>query len=330
MSAHPVPPHGSESRYKGTRSGSRPPCRCKLCTRGNRLAGIRRERARAAGEQLLIGRDILLPHILELQASGMSQALIARHAHVSQTTISYLINGHIESCHRDKALGILAVRPSQFDELSERPALGASRRARALYAIGHGRESIAAASGLSPCTIGQIANSRYTLIDGRIDAAIRLAYRTLGNSHGPSVKARRRAESQGWAPPGVWDDIDDPDAVPDWTGHCGSDRGYWMHQRQNLPMCPRCKTAHEEWLDAHADLTVQQLNQERFRARAAATTREADLAHDARELMRVSGLTTEQAAERLEVTRPHLHQALKRHPAPAKPEPAKPQLAKAA
>jgi predicted DNA-binding protein (UPF0251 family) len=75
---------------------------------------------------------------------------------------------------------------------------------------------------------------------------------------------------------------------------------------------------------------MQELNQERFRARAAATTREADLAHDARELMRVCGLTTEQAAERLDVTRPHLHQALKRHPAPAKTEPTKPQLAKAA
>jgi hypothetical protein len=82
-------------------------------------------------------------------------------------------------------------------------------------------------------------------------------------------------------------------------------------------MCPRCEQAHEKWLDEHADLTVQELNQERFRARAAATTREADLAHDARELMRVCGLTVEQAAERLSVTRPHLHQAMKRHPAPA-------------
>jgi hypothetical protein len=40
------------------------------------------------------------------------------------------------------------------------------------------------------------------------------------------------------------------------------------------------------------------------------------LAHDARELMRVSGLTCEQAAERLGVTKAHLYQELTRHPQP--------------
>lgn len=216
MTRRPIPPHGTAARYKGTRFG-RPPCRCQPCTRANRLSGIRRARARNAGEELLISRDILLPHIQELLASSMSQGLIARRAGVSQTTISYLINGKIQSCQRDKALGILGVRPGQFDDLSERPALGASRRTQALYAIGHGRESISAACGLSVCTIGQIANSRYTLVDGRIDAAIRLAYRTLGDTPGSSIKARRRAETQGWAPVGAWDDdtIDDPQAQPD-------------------------------------------------------------------------------------------------------------------
>lgn len=317
MTRRPIPPHGTAARYKGTRFG-RPPCRCQPCTRANRLSGIRRARARNAGEELLISRDILLPHIQELLASSMSQGLIARRAGVSQTTISYLINGKIQSCQRDKALGILGVRPGQFDDLSERPALGASRRTQALYAIGHGRESISAACGLSVCTIGQIANSRYTLVDGRIDAAIRLAYRTLGDTPGSSIKARRRAESQGWAPVGAWDDdtIDDPATHPDWTGECGTDRGYWIHRHQRLPKCARCETAHQEWLAERAHLTPQQINREKFRARAAAASREADLATDARELMRL-GADYEQAAARLKVTRQHLQQALLRHPAPA-------------
>lgn len=46
---------------------------------------------------------------------------------------------------------------------------------------------------------------------------------------------------------------------------------------------------------------------------AAAASREADLAHDGRELLR-HGADTEQAAERLGVTRNHLQQALLRHP----------------
>jgi DNA-binding phage protein len=58
---------------------------------------------------------------------------------------------------------------------------------------------------------------------------------------------------------------------------------------------------------------MQELNQERFRARASATTREADLAHDARELLRLD-VGIEQVAERLGVTRNHLQQALLRNP----------------
>lgn len=313
MSRRPIPPHGSEARYKGTRFG-RPPCRCEPCTRANRLGGTRRTRARNAGEDLLIGRDVLLPHVQELQASGMSQALIARHANVSQTTISYLLNGKIQSCMRAKALAILAVRPGQFDDLSERPAIGASRRTRALYAIGHGRDSISATCGLSVCTIGQIANSRYTLIDGRVDAAVRLAYRLLADSQGPSLKARRRAESQGWAPPGAWDDIDDPAAMPDWTGHCGTDRGWWTHSVNNIPVCLPCNAAHQQWKNEHAHLTPSQRWSELARAKGAASNRGATIAADARELMRVSGLTYEQAAERLGVTRNHLQQELLRHP----------------
>lgn len=254
MSRRPVPPHGTEARYKGTRFG-RPPCRCKACTRANRLGGIRRERARLAGEDLLIGRDVLLPHIKELQASGMSQALIARHANVSQTTISYIINGRIQACMRAKGLGILAVRPGQFDELSERPALGAMRRTQALYAIGHGRESISATCGLSVCTVGQIANSRYTLIDGRIDAAIRLAYRNLGNTPGPSWKARRRAEAQGWAPVGAWDDdtIGNPAALPQLGGELN------FHERAKLR---REEIIHLAWFGHEPEHILARLDNE--------------------------------------------------------------------
>lgn len=313
--ANPLPPHGSEGRYKGTRSGSRPPCRCALCTRANRLAGIRRERARAAGEELLISCDILRPHILNLQASKMSQALIARHAHVSQTTISYIISGKIQSCMRAKALGILAVRPGDFDALCERPALGSCRRTQALYASAHGRESISAACGLSVSTVGQIANNRYQLIDGRNEAAIRLAYRLLGDTPGPSHKARRRAQKQGWAPIGAWDEetIDDPDARPDWTGHCGTDRGWWTHRLNHLPMCPRCENAHREWRSEHRGLPQAELMRHLAAARAQASHRGADIADDGRELLR-HGCDYDDAAARIGVSREYLQQELQRHP----------------
>jgi hypothetical protein len=211
---------------------------------------------------------------------------------------------------------------------------GIRRRIQALRAIGYSAKVIADRAGSAEVRIQLICSGRQPTVRQFLAVKILKVFVELHQTPAPpgrsSTVASKHALANGWAPPAAWDDIDDPNAVPDWTGHCGSDRGYWMHNRQQLPMCARCEQAHEAWLDRHGHLSMQELNQERFRARAAATTREADLAHDARELMRVSGLTTEQAAERLDVTRPHLHQALKRHPAPAKTEPAKPQLAKAA
>ena len=108
----PVPPHGSEGRYKGTNNGSRPPCRCQVCIRGNRLAGIRRERVRLAGESNLITAQLLAAHIKTLIDSGMSQSAIARAAGVSQTTISYVLHGKIQSCQRSKGERLLAVKLS--------------------------------------------------------------------------------------------------------------------------------------------------------------------------------------------------------------------------
>ncbi|MGY0062775.1 hypothetical protein ACWY4P_40620 [Streptomyces sp. LZ34] len=310
-----LPPHGDERRYKGTRSGNRPPCRCTKCTRANRIAGARRALSRLNGEELLISRDILMPHIELLRASGMSQGLIARQAGISQSTISYLVQGKIHACQRNKALGILAVRPGQFDNIAERPSLGATRRARALYALGHSRTAIRAACGLSECAIGYIANGYYRHIDGKVDEAIRLAYRTLGRTPGTSWKARKRAVDNNWAPPAAWDDdtIDNPAAHPDWTGHCGTDHGWWLHRLNNIPTCQRCETAHQQWLANLGPATSRERFTALRKARAAASSRGADLADDARELMTL-GYDHDAAAARLGITKEHLYQTLKRHP----------------
>lgn len=59
-------------------------------------------------------------------------------------------------------------------------------------------------------------------------------------------RARQHARSHGWATVGCWDEgaIDDPTAIPDWTGHCGTPRGYWAHYAHQLrPVCQPCKDA---------------------------------------------------------------------------------------
>jgi hypothetical protein len=43
--------------------------------------------------------------------------------------------------------------------------------------------------------------------------------------------------------PDHWDDdtIDDPNAVPEYTGRCGSIVGALIHLRESIPMCPPCE-----------------------------------------------------------------------------------------
>lgn len=253
-------------------------------------------------------------HVERLIAAKWTHQQIANAAHTARGTISYIAAGQPETSKRI-ALAILSIPigPPPKNP-THTAATGSTRRIRALAFAGYALVDLARRLNMSDDRVSSIARGVVSVVRTSDAQLIARTYRQLADKPGPSERARADARKKGWTPLGVWDDIDDPDAVPDWTGHCGSDRGYWMHSRQQLPLCPRCEQAHAEWLDEHAHLSMQELNQERFRARAAASHREADLAHDARELMRVSGLDYEQVAERLDVTRNHLQQALKRHP----------------
>ncbi|WP_307169156.1 hypothetical protein [Streptomyces sp. B3I7] len=247
----------------------------------------------------------------------MSQQLIAREANVAASTISRLLSRPDRGCLRAQGQRILAVTPGRFDDYADRPSTGTVRRIHGLYFAAHGPVQIADASNLSPSMITQLAGGRYQSVAARTEKAIRQAVTELATRTGTCPRARLRAQREQWAPLGAWDDIDDPQAVPDWTGYCGTDRGYWTHRRLKLPMCARCQTAHEQWLADNAALGAQELNHACFRARTTAITREADLAADGRELL-TYGVPIDQAAQRLGVTRNHLQQAMLRHPAPAK------------
>lgn len=58
-------------------------------------------------------------------------------------------------------------------------------------------------------------------------------------------KTRAQARRNGYAPPHCWDEdtIDDPAAIPEWTGACGQAEGPAIHRRERIPMCPACRKA---------------------------------------------------------------------------------------
>jgi len=65
----------------------------------------------------------------------------------------------------------------------------------------------------------------------------------------PAVRIRLRAVKLGYAPPAAWDDIDNPEAFPQWTGRCGEAAGAQQHRRAGTRLCDPCRRAE---LDAQA------------------------------------------------------------------------------
>lgn len=213
MTARPMPPHGSEGRYKGSKT--RPACKCDTCLRGRRHAQTRRALIRLHGGSSLVPRDQLMPHLTKLLDSGMSQQTIARQAGVAQTTVSYLVRGKVSSTQLANARRLLAVEPHTFDDAAWQPAYRTVRRVRALYAAGHGPETIADLAKVDVSSIPALAAARWVRVRPRVAHGIRTAYDTLAGVAGTSAKARYRARKSGWPDPTWWEDmggLDDPDA----------------------------------------------------------------------------------------------------------------------
>lgn len=274
----------------------------------------------------LVDAEAARRHVRNLMTAGVSVVRIADHADISFAILSHLLynRGPHRPASRQIRLAnaqrILAVRAENVATGYVNPA-GTHRRLQALMANGWPQLRLGPHIGVHPVYVNALL--KQTSIFGTTAANVAAAYDRLWSQdprqHGVRVgtykKVRALARTNGWAPPGAWDDdtIDDPNAFPDWTGHCGTDRGWWLHSLQDMPTCLPCETAHQRWKAERAGLDHKARWAELARARAAASNRGAELAADGRELLRY-GVGIDQAAERLGVSRQHLQQELLRHP----------------
>lgn len=254
--AKPLPPHGSQARYKGTKS--RPPCRCRTCIKGWTQAGQRRHLLRLAGKPASLNREevaAVVAHIKTCLDSGMSQCLISRRANIAQSTISRLMSKPNAGCLRAQGERILAVRPGDFDDVSDRPALGTVRRVRGLYYAGHGPRAITKYAPLTLTLITEIAGAEYELVAPITEAAIKRACTALTGVPGTSDRTRARALREGWAPLAAWDDdtIDDPTAKPSLGGVLN------FHERAALR---REEIIHLAWCGHEPEQILARLNGE--------------------------------------------------------------------
>jgi DNA-directed RNA polymerase specialized sigma24 family protein len=146
----------------------------------------------------------------------MTPQQIATLSGVNVTTVRDHTAGDFLTLRRTTAEKLLAVRPSQQPTDGWVSSLGAIRRCRALYTLGHGAKAIAAAHpDLQLRTVEYIIRGKRQHLTVAVHNTICEAYRKLCRVAGTSSQAKLRAATEGWHGPLAWDDIDNPTAKPE-------------------------------------------------------------------------------------------------------------------
>lgn len=239
-------------------------CRCYICgfAVSEYRANIERQKAYGTWEPFVSG-DLVRAHMRMLSEAGIGWKRVVALSGVSNGAVSKLMFG-VKSKGRPPSVKvraknaekIFAIVPS-IDTIADCglvSSVGTVRRLQALVRRGWPQASLAARLGMAPGNFSALLNyERVTAVRAR---AVRDLYEQLQNQdpadHGISAYGRSRATANairaGWPLPAMWDDdaIDDSAAFPDWTGECGTARGYTIHSRDRIPYCDPCRAAWRE------------------------------------------------------------------------------------
>lgn len=316
MTTTTLPPHGTPGRGRGSRGGNRPACPCPPCRKAAASYNKHVRYLASTGRSRLVDAEPVRKHLHLLIANGDALSVLAEQLGRPRSTLASLANNKRHRITRVLADDILAIRPGRASAHNRSvPSIGSTRRMRALVALGHPVRTIADAAGMEYSTASYLLNGHPDTIHYELTQRVDRAYRLLSETTGTHVRSLRRAQREAFAPPAAWDEesIDDPQARPEWTGYCGTDRGWWSHRQQDIPVCEACDQAHAEWKAEHSHLPRGEFMSRLSASRASASRRGETIAHDGRELLDL-GHTFEHAAERLGITTQHLHQELRRHP----------------
>jgi hypothetical protein len=200
-------------------------------------------------------------HVRALAAEGLGWKRVAALAEVSHGAMSKLLYGTPTTppsrrIRPKTAARILAVHAGleQIADHAVIDATGTRRRLQALVAAGWPQNHLADRLGIAPPNFHTTIGAEHIL--ARTARAVAELYNQLaqadpghhGVNAGSCLKARNHAAKRGWPPPGCWDPdtINAPDAVPEWTGACGTPAGVRIHRREGIPLCPACRDAHRD------------------------------------------------------------------------------------
>ena len=222
----------------------------------------RRDYLRSTGRPSLVTGtpvEVLQRRIRSFRARGMSLKQME-----SQTGVSYRTINEIEVAKGIRRSTFVRVSRLRFEPPSETAlidAAGTRRRLGSLWYDGFPLPFLQERLGLlDPRAMqtlvkgGKSKTGRHQVRGVTAAAAARLFDELDGRKpeeFGIDVRrvkyCRTFAEKRGLWPRTCWDPdtIDDPKAIPEWTGACGTPAGLRIHYRDDIPTCPACLATRE-------------------------------------------------------------------------------------
>ncbi|MFG3051813.1 hypothetical protein ACGFZP_12810 [Kitasatospora sp. NPDC048239] len=243
-------------------------CRCLPCRHAMAAYKTARDRQIAYGRwQQRVPAEPARRHVQALTATGYTWDQSAHAAGVTRAVIRGLLVG---AAGRPPTRGLspataraiisvpLPVGGLAADGKALVDAVGSRRRLQALRCAGWPLRTLIATAGMSREQADarlyfDILHERVLSITAWRAAAIRHLYDLYWDqqpaAHGARPQdiraAANAATASRWAPAAAWDDddIDNPAALPDWTGRCGTPGGYYDHTVLGTPTCQPCRDA---------------------------------------------------------------------------------------
>src|SRR5262249_2450270 len=179
--------------------------------------------ARGTWQPLASDSERVREHVRLLRKSGASYQAIGEAAGISAMAVHALANGTGRVSTRT-ADALMGLTPSRLNP-SRVPALGTTRRIRALVAMGHSQARISRALGCHPDTVNHLARGPVPPVRADLQADAEQLYSAWWDKRPPertphertaAEAARRRAQREGWCTGAGLEDerISDPSYVP--------------------------------------------------------------------------------------------------------------------
>lgn len=201
-------------------------CRCPECREAHRLDAANRRKLIAYGRytKKRVKPDKAIQHIQALKAAGVSYQTIARHTHITVSTIHRIAWGQAKTIQPQNETRILALTLDKINTGTFISGLGTARRVQALTANGWAQIVIAHELGIKPAHMTAIVLYGRAVTKELADKTREL-YDELWDKQPPTNTpyekrlanaARTIAKRNKWAPPLAWDDdtLENPDSRP--------------------------------------------------------------------------------------------------------------------